>query len=88
MALALFIVFGLVIGLIARAMMPGDQKMGLPMAIAMGVAGSFVGGFLVYMVTGTKVTDFLAAGVVGSLVGALILLFVAGVLRRRNEISQ
>ncbi len=84
MGVILFIVFGLVIGLIARAVMPGDQKMGIPMTIGLGVAGSFIGGFLVSLVTSQRVTDFNTAGVIGSVMGALVLLVIgAGLFGRQ-----
>ena len=41
-----WIVFGLVIGLIARAIMPGAQPMGFILTAVLGIAGSFVGGWL------------------------------------------
>lgn len=84
MGILLFIVFGFVIGLVARALMPGTQKMGIPMTIGLGVAGSFLGGFLVSLVTHNRVTDFHTAGAIGSVVGALLLLLVAGGLFTRR----
>jgi len=84
MAILAFLLFGLVIGLIARAIMPGRQAMSLPMTALLGMAGSFVGGFLVSLVTHNRVLDFNTAGVIGSIVGAVVLLaIVMGVYRRR-----
>ena len=73
-----FILFGLIVGLLARAIMPGTQSMGLLMTTLLGVVGSFVGGFLVSLVTDHRVTDLHAAGFVGSIIGALLVLFIAG----------
>ena len=78
MALLLFIAFGLIVGFIARALMPGRQSMGLLMTALLGVVGSFVGGFLVSLVTDHRVTDLHTAGIIGSIVGALLVLFLAG----------
>ena len=78
MAIILFIVFGLVVGLLARAVMPGRQSMGWGMTAILGVIGSFVGGFLVSLVTDNRVTDFNTAGLIGSVLGALIVLVVVG----------
>lgn len=83
MAILLFIVFGFIAGLIARALMPGDQKMGFLMTALLGVVGSFVGGFLVSLVTDNRVTDFNTAGMIGSVVGAIIVLAIAGLATRR-----
>jgi uncharacterized membrane protein YeaQ/YmgE (transglycosylase-associated protein family) len=74
MAILLFLLFGLVVGLLARALMPGRQSMGWGMTAVLGVVGSFVGGFLVSLVTHNDVTDFNTAGLIGSVVGALLVL--------------
>jgi uncharacterized membrane protein YeaQ/YmgE (transglycosylase-associated protein family) len=87
MGILLFILFGFVVGLIARALMPGDQKMGLLMTTGLGIAGSFVGGFLVSLVTSHRVTDLHTAGIIGSVIGALVLLLVAGGLLRRRSLA-
>jgi uncharacterized membrane protein YeaQ/YmgE (transglycosylase-associated protein family) len=78
MGIVLFIVFGFIVGLLARAIMPGTQKMGIFGTILLGVVGSFVGGFLVSLVTHNSVTDLNTAGIIGSIVGALLVLFVVG----------
>lgn len=77
MGLLMFLVFGLVIGLLARAIMPGRQRMGLLMTTLLGVAGSFVGGFLASLFSHHRVLDFNTSGIIGSLIGALFVLYVA-----------
>ena len=57
MGILLFIVFGFIVGLLARAIMPGTQKMGFVATTLLGIAGSFVGGFLVALITSSRVTD-------------------------------
>ena len=47
-----WIVFGFVIGLIARAIYPGRQALGFVTTTLLGVAGSFIGGFLAYLIRG------------------------------------
>jgi len=78
MSIILFLVFGLVVGLLARALMPGRQSMGWGMTALLGVIGSFVGGFLVSLITDNRVTDFNTAGMIGSVVGALAVLLLVG----------
>jgi uncharacterized membrane protein YeaQ/YmgE (transglycosylase-associated protein family) len=78
MGILLFLVFGLVVGLIARAVMPGRQSMSLLMTMVLGVIGSFVGGFLAALITDTRVMEFNTSGLIGSVLGALVTLFVAG----------
>lgn len=84
MGILLFVVFGLVVGFLARAIMPGTQSMGLLATALLGIAGSFVGGFLVSLVTHNRVMDLNSAGIIGSIVGALLLLFIVGRLGGRR----
>jgi uncharacterized membrane protein YeaQ/YmgE (transglycosylase-associated protein family) len=87
MSIILFLVFGLVVGLLARALMPGRQSMGWGMTALLGVVGSFVGGFLVALITDTRITDFNTAGVIGSIVGALVVLFAASRFGHRGALA-
>lgn len=86
MSIILFLVFGLIIGLLARAIMPGTQKMGFGMTALLGVTGSFVGGFLTSLVTDERVTDLNTAGVIGSIIGAIVVLAVVGATSRRRAV--
>ena len=73
----MFIV-GLVVGAIARWIMPGVENMGLLMTGLLGIAGSFVGGFIARLFS--KPADGAIvhpAGLILSVIGALILIFVA-----------
>ncbi len=68
-------VFGLVIGLIARAIMPGHQRMGLIMTMILGIVGAWLGG-LIGRATGMYKEPGHPAGWFMALVGALIVLFL------------
>jgi len=85
MAIIGWIIFGLVVGLIARALMPGPQPMGFVLTALLGIAGSFIGGWLGTLLFGAGQPDASqAAGWIGSILGALILLFAYGMLSRRT----
>lgn len=81
-----FLVFGLVAGLVARAVTPGRQAIGCLPTIAVGIVGAFLGGFIGEIVLGHKVRagwdlgPFLLA-VAGAVVLLLVLESLAG--RRR-----
>ncbi len=78
----MFIV-GIVIGAIARFIMPGSEHMGILMTGVLGIAGSFVGGFIARLFS--KPADGALvhpAGLMLSVIGALILLYVWGHLAR------
>jgi uncharacterized membrane protein YeaQ/YmgE (transglycosylase-associated protein family) len=73
----MFIV-GIVVGLIARAIMPGAH-MGLIMTGILGIIGSFVGGFIARLFSKPpEGAPFHPAGIIMSIVGAVIVLFVVG----------
>jgi uncharacterized membrane protein YeaQ/YmgE (transglycosylase-associated protein family) len=57
MGIVSWIVWGLVVGLIARAVLPGRQAIGLLWTIALGVVGSLAGGFLATEVLGIADND-------------------------------
>jgi uncharacterized membrane protein YeaQ/YmgE (transglycosylase-associated protein family) len=78
MGIILFLLFGLVVGFIARAVMPGTQKMSMLATMVLGVVGSFIGGFIGALLTDSRVLDFNTAGLIGSVIGAVIALVVAG----------
>lgn len=82
MGILLFLVFGLVVGLLARAIMPGRQSMSWVMTMLLGVAGSFAGGFLASLVTHERVLDFNTSGLIGSVIGAVALLAVVTMTTR------
>lgn len=84
MAILLFIVYGFAVGLIARALLPGRQSMGFIMTAALGIAGSFVGGFVGNLMSGRDVSAFTPAGIIGSVAGGLVVLAVLGGLARRT----
>jgi len=87
MGLLMFLLFGFVIGLLARAIMPGRQSMGVVMTTVLGAAGSLLGGWVGSLISGYSISDVHAAGFIGSLLGALALLFVAGrVFTRRTAL--
>lgn len=68
-----WIIFGAIIGALARLIMPGRDPMGILMTIVLGIAGSVVGGLLLGLIIGGRGTD--PAGWIGSILGALLLLW-------------
>jgi uncharacterized membrane protein YeaQ/YmgE (transglycosylase-associated protein family) len=66
--------FGLVVGAIARFVLPGRQSMGIIMTIILGVLGSFVGGFLGSLFEAGDPGVLQPSGWIGSIIGALLLL--------------
>lgn len=52
MGVILFVLFGLIVGVVARALMPGRQPMGFILTALLGIAGSFLGSFIGGMIQG------------------------------------
>jgi uncharacterized membrane protein YeaQ/YmgE (transglycosylase-associated protein family) len=89
MGIISWIVFGFIIGLLARALVPGRQSMGFIMTTLLGVAGSLIGGLIATALSGGSMQEMHGAGFLGSLIGAIVLLLVAGVAmgsRRRAAV--
>ena len=72
------IIIGLIAGFIARALVPGDDSMGIVQTIVLGIIGSFVGGFLADVLFRGENEDagLGPAGIIGSIIGAIIVLLI------------
>jgi uncharacterized membrane protein YeaQ/YmgE (transglycosylase-associated protein family) len=72
-----FILTGFVMGLIARAILPGSDKMGIMVTTVVGILGSLLGGFLGGLTSKPKEgAKFHPAGFLMSIVGAVVLLVI------------
>ena len=81
------IVIGLIAGFIARAVVPGPDPMGIGGTLLLGIVGSFVGGFLGYLVFGHDINDgaVQTSGIIGSIIGAIIVLLIYRAVTRRSH---
>ena len=72
------VIVGFIVGLIARAIIPGADSMGFIATSILGIVGSFVGGFIGSLIWKPKAeeSNFHPAGFFLSIVGAVILLIV------------
>jgi uncharacterized membrane protein YeaQ/YmgE (transglycosylase-associated protein family) len=78
-----WLLFGLIVGAIAKFLMPGRDPGGWIVTILLGIAGSFVGGFLATTLMGR---DQQAAGWIGSIIGAMVLLFIYRLIVGRRRV--
>ena len=83
-ALITWAFFGLVAGLLARLLVPGRQAMGWLATIALGIVGSFAGGFLTYLVRGGEMGQ--SAGMIMSIIGAIVVLMLYLSMEKRRTI--
>lgn len=76
MSLLAYLIIGLVIGMLARALVSGTHRLGCFGTSGLGILGSFVGGTLWSVLSGNGLR-LTAAGFVGSVLGAVIVLVIA-----------
>lgn len=83
------IIVGLIAGALARLIVPGKQDLSIPMTILLGIVGSFVGGFLGYLLFGKDSADGLLqpAGIIGSVIGAIIALLIWNRVGGRRSVA-
>jgi uncharacterized membrane protein YeaQ/YmgE (transglycosylase-associated protein family) len=81
------LVIGIVAGYLARLLVPGKDPMGFWATVALGVIGSFVGGFLGYVLFDKDFGEgaLQASGIIGSLIGAIIALLIWRALGGRDR---
>jgi uncharacterized membrane protein YeaQ/YmgE (transglycosylase-associated protein family) len=82
------IIVGLIAGAIARLLVPGKQDLSIPATILLGIVGSFVGGFIGYLLFHKDGQDgfFQPSGIFGSIVGAVIALLIWQRVGRRSAV--
>jgi len=82
------IVIGLIAGALARLVVPGQQDISIVMTIVLGVVGSFVGGFLGYLIFHKDAQDgfFQPSGIIGAFIGAVIVLLLWIKLGKRGSV--
>lgn len=87
MGIITMIVIGLVAGLMARAIVPGRQSMGVLATMLLGIVGSFVGGLLGSLFSSDgNLMDLRPSGLIWSIVGAVIVLLLVGFAGRRRAV--
>jgi uncharacterized membrane protein YeaQ/YmgE (transglycosylase-associated protein family) len=82
------IIVGLIVGAIARLIVPGKHNMGLILTAVLGIVGAYVGGTLGSLVFAPHrfdITPPVNHSFLGALVGAVILLWVVGLVRRSSS---
>ena len=77
------IIIGFIVGVFARALMPGRDPLGIILTTLLGIGGAVVGRFLGQAIGLYKEGD--PVGFFGSLIGAMILLFIYKHFLRKNQ---
>ncbi len=87
-----WVLCGLVIGIVARIVVPGRHPLGILGTIMLGIIGAFVGGFLAWLFKGSASEPFSFSadawhGWIFSFVGAILVLWISGMLYSRSSVS-
>ncbi len=72
-------VIGFIVGLVARAILPGTQSLGIILTAVLGIAGAFIAGFIGQALG--WYAEGASAGFIASVVGAMVLLFIVSKLK-------
>ncbi len=78
------IIVGLVAGLLARAIKPGNDPMGWIMTIVLGIVGAMLGGFIAGLIGINADGGF--TGLTFSVIGAIILLFIYEMIMNKRRV--
>ena len=81
------LIVGLIAGALARLLVPGKDPMGIGATILLGIVGSFIGGFLGYVLFHKDAQNgfFQPSGLIGSIIGAIIALLIYRAVSGRNR---
>jgi uncharacterized membrane protein YeaQ/YmgE (transglycosylase-associated protein family) len=82
-----WLIIGLVVGALARLLMPGKDPMGLIATMILGIVGSLLGGLISSFIWGTGQAGFQPAGLLLSLLGAIIVLAIWRMIRSRSTVG-
>jgi uncharacterized membrane protein YeaQ/YmgE (transglycosylase-associated protein family) len=85
MSILIWLVFGLVVGVIAKLLVPGRDPGGAIVTILIGVVGSFIGGGISYLLFGAQ-QPYQPAGWIMSILGAIVLLLIYRKLASRGTV--
>ena len=85
MAIIGFLVFGLVVGAVARLIKPGKQNLSLLMTLALGVVGSLIGGVIASALGTGSITELNILGAIIAIVAAVLLIGVAEGMSGKNR---
>lgn len=84
------LIIGAIAGFVARALVPGKDAMSVPMTILLGIVGSFVGGFLGYVLFGKDLGEgaLQPSGIIGAIIGAVVALLVYNAVTKKGSRSR
>jgi uncharacterized membrane protein YeaQ/YmgE (transglycosylase-associated protein family) len=84
MSWIIWIILGLVAGILAKFIMPGRDPGGFIVTILLGIVGALVGGFISTRIGFGDVTGFNLPSIIIAVLGSMLLLFIYRMIKRRG----
>jgi uncharacterized membrane protein YeaQ/YmgE (transglycosylase-associated protein family) len=83
-----WLIVGLIVGALARLIMPGRDAMSWVATMLLGIVGSIIGGLISWAIWGaeTRGGGFRPAGFILSLIGAIVVLWIWRMISRRSTV--
>lgn len=83
MGILSWIVVGLIAGILAKWIMPGNQNAGIIVTTLLGIVGGLLGGYIMSLIGGIGVTGFNVQTLIVATLGALVVLFLYSLVRKK-----
>lgn len=83
-----FLVFGLVVGAVARLIKPGKQNLSILATLGLGVVGSLIGGVVATLLGTGSFTELNILGAIVAIVAAVLLIGVAESVSGRSRVTR
>jgi uncharacterized membrane protein YeaQ/YmgE (transglycosylase-associated protein family) len=87
MGILLWIVFGIIVGAIARWVVPGEGPGGIIGDLVVGIIGALLGGFIYHLFGHTGITGFNVGSFICAIIGAIVLLWIIRVVTGRRSVA-
>jgi len=82
-----FLVFGLVVGAVARLIKPGKQNLSILMTLLLGVVGSVIGGIIANLLGTGDIMELNILGAIVAIVAAVLLIGVAEGMSSKKRVN-
>lgn len=83
MGIVSLIIVGLIAGILAKIAMPGPDPGGIILTIVIGIVGALIGGYVIELLGGPRVTGINLSSILVATLGSIILLAIYRVITRR-----
>lgn len=82
-----FLVFGIVVGALARLIKPGQQNLSLVMTLLLGIVGSVIGGVIASFLGTGSIMELNVIGAIVAVIAAVLLIGVAEGMSGKNRVA-